>query len=64
MSNEWSGSKDGEEVNIVMELSWRSSLVDEFFQSLDSQLMSKKSAKAKWQTKRQVKGQNSLSCTH
>ena len=62
MSSEESGSEDGEEVNIVMELPWCSSLVDEFFQSLDGQLMSEKSAKAKRQTKRRVKGQNSL-CT-
>ena len=60
MSSEESGSEDGEEINVVMELPWRSSLVDEFFQSLDSQLMSEKSAKAKRQTKRRVKGQNSL----
>ena len=51
MSSEESGSEDGEEINVVMELPWRSSLVDEFFQSLDSQLMSEKSAKAKRQTK-------------
>ena len=60
MSSEESGSEDGEEINIVMELPWRSSLVDEFFQSLDSQLMSEKSAKAKQQTKGRVKGQNQL----
>ena len=60
MSSEESGNEDGEEVNIVMELPWRSSLVDEFFESLDSQLMSEKSAQAKRQTKRRVKGQNSL----
>ena len=47
MSSEESGSEDGEEINVVMELPWHSSLVDEFFQSLDSQLMSEKSAKAK-----------------
>ena len=60
MSSEESGSEDGEEINVAMELPWRSSLVDEFFQSLDSQLMSEKSAKAKRQTKRRVKGQNSM----
>ena len=59
MSSEESGMEDGEEVNIVMDLPWRSSIVDEFYESLDSQLESEKSAKAKRQTKRRVKGQSS-----
>ena len=47
MSSEESGSEDGEEINVIMELPWHSSLMDEFFQSL----MSEKSTKAEQQTK-------------
>lgn len=59
MSSEESGKEDSEEVNIVMELPWRSGIIDEFFQSLDSQLTLEKSAQAKRQRKRRIKGASS-----
>lgn len=59
MSSEESGYENGEAVNVVKELPWRSLAVEEFFDSLDSQLKDEKSPQAKRQTKRRVKGSTS-----